>query len=86
MHFKGQIFPGSAIGKNGTTEPLHRGEEKRSVEDWSSARLHSLFRDAKPSNKARCSANQHMAGFRQNPRLKFAFWFCWSKDQRLFVV
>ncbi|MGB8914989.1 MAG: hypothetical protein WCC85_22120, partial [Candidatus Sulfotelmatobacter sp.] len=62
-----------AIGKNDTAEHQPRGEEKLSVEDWSSAQPPSLFRDVKLSGKVRCSENQRIAGFWPNPRLKSGF-------------
>ena len=71
--FRRADFPGLAIGKNDTTEPQHRGEEKHFAGDWSSARLRSPFHGAKPSSKVRCSENQRIAGFRLNPRLEFGF-------------
>lgn len=39
----------------------------------SSAQLRSLFRDARPSSKARCSQNRHIAGFRPDPGLESGF-------------
>ena len=71
MYFDGQTSHGWAIGKNDTTEAKRHGGEKRSAGDWSSAQLLSLYRDAKPSIKARCLEKKLIVGLLLSLRQTF---------------